>query len=151
MMTPRQQLDTFLKRYDPAIAKLGNAAVAKLRKRLPSATALVYDNYNALVIGFTPDRPSDAFISIALYPKWVTLFFLHGTLLADPHKILVGSGKQVRGIRLESLEMLDEPAVVELIQSAVKYADLTPGPTGKLVIQSISPIQRSRSHNKIPK
>jgi hypothetical protein len=144
-MTPRQQLDAFLKKYDPAIAKLGNAAMLKLRKRLPSATVLVYDNYNALVMGFSAtDRPSDAILSVALYPKWVTLFFLHGATLPDPHKLLVGSGKQVRGLRIESLATLDEPAVSALIQAAAEQGELAPGPTGKLVIQSISPKQRPR-------
>jgi hypothetical protein len=53
-----------------AIAKLARAAIAKLRKRLKGATQLVYDNDNALVIGFVPtDRPSDVVLSIALYPR----------------------------------------------------------------------------------
>jgi len=40
---------------------------------------MVYDNYNALVIGFGPnDRPSLAIFSIVLFPRWVTLCFLQG-------------------------------------------------------------------------
>jgi hypothetical protein len=52
--TPAQQLAAFLKKYDPAVAAIGRGALARLRKRLPGAMELVYDNYNALAIGFGP-------------------------------------------------------------------------------------------------
>src|ERR1039458_9537409 len=65
--------------------------------RLPGAVQLVYDNYNALVIGFGPsERASEASFSIVLYPRWVTLFFLQGAGLPDPRRLLKGSGKVVR-------------------------------------------------------
>ena len=47
-----------------------------MRARLPGATELVYDTYNALAIGFGPsEKASDAIFSIVLYPRYVTLFF----------------------------------------------------------------------------
>jgi hypothetical protein len=40
-------------------------ALAKMRARLPGAVELVYDNYNALAIGFGPtERTSEAVFSI---------------------------------------------------------------------------------------
>ena len=61
----------------PEIGALAKAILGKMRKRLPRAVELVYDNYNALVIGFGPtERASDAIFSIAVYPRWVSLFFL---------------------------------------------------------------------------
>ena len=43
-------------------------ARAKLRKLLPGAIEMVYDNYNALVIGFSPtERPSDAVLSLVIF------------------------------------------------------------------------------------
>ena len=69
---------------------------------------LVYDNYNALAIGFGPsERASEAIFSIVLYPRWVTLFFLQGAGLADPKRLLKGSGKVVRHIVLASAADLD--------------------------------------------
>jgi hypothetical protein len=51
-------------------------ARAKIRRLQPRAVELVYDNYNALAIAFGPtERPSDLILSIALYPRWVSLFF----------------------------------------------------------------------------
>ena len=71
--------------YAPAIQKTARTALAKLRAQIPGATEMVYDTFNALVIGFGPnDRASEAIVSIALYPKWVNLYFLDGAALPDP-------------------------------------------------------------------
>src|ERR1051325_5444510 len=97
--SPEKQLAGFIARYTPEIAVLAQAILAKMRARLPGAVELVYDNYNALVIGFGPtERASEAIFSIVLYPRWVSLFFLEGASLPDPQKRLKGSGKVVRYI-----------------------------------------------------
>jgi hypothetical protein len=145
--TPETQLDAFLDKYSPAIAALARACLAKMRTRLPGAVQLVYDNYNALVIGFGPsERASEAVFSIALYPRWVTLFFLQGAGLPDPEHLLRGSGKVVRHIVLASAADLDQPAVQDLMATALKRAEpgIDPGAPGRLVIRSVSAKQRLR-------
>lgn len=146
-LSPEAELERFLDKYSPEIAALGRAALAKLRTRLPGAVQLVYDNYNALAIGFAPtERTSEAILSIALYPHWVNLFFLHGVDLPDPEKLLGGGGSQVRSIRLQAAGDLDLPAVRKLIAEAVaRSAKPMPkaGPS-PLIIKSISAKQRPR-------
>jgi len=64
---------------------------------------MVHDNYNALVVGFSPtELASDAPFSIALYPRWVTPFFLEGALLFDPDWFLKGSANRVRYVVLSA-------------------------------------------------
>jgi hypothetical protein len=107
----------------------------------------VYDNYNALAIGFGPsERASEAIFSIALYPRWVTLFFLQGVGLPDPKGLLKGSGKVVRHIVLSSAADLDLPAIQELMTKALRRAEAGIDPTapGRLVIRSVSAKQRPR-------
>jgi hypothetical protein len=143
-VTPRQELDTFLAKFDPEVVRVARAALKRLQRQFPGAIQLVYDNYNALAIGFAPEhRPSSALVSIALYPRWVTLFFLKGAFLKDPHKRLAGSGKIVRSIRLDGPEVLDDPEVQELLDVATQGSGMKTG-KGKLVIQSVSKVQRSR-------
>jgi hypothetical protein len=135
----------FLAKYDPPIAATAKRALAKMRKLVPGAVELVYDNYNALVIGFgSTDRASDAILSIALYPRWVTLFFLDGKTLRDPKKLLKGSGVRVRHIVLESADDLDREDVRALIDQSVRKAKLTMGGKRRMVIKSISRKQRPR-------
>jgi hypothetical protein len=63
-LSARKQLDTFIARYTRAVAALACAALANLRAKVPGAVELVYDNYNALAIGFGPmERASDVILS----------------------------------------------------------------------------------------
>jgi hypothetical protein len=147
-MTPTAQLASFIGRYDPAIAKEARAALATLRKRLPGAVELVYDNYNALVIAFgASERMQDIVCSLALYPRWLTLFFMHGARLRDPRRRLAGSGSKIRQVRLEAgAATLDEPAVRDLFDAALEVA---PAPIDRrqrrrLVIKAVVAKQRPR-------
>jgi len=145
-MTPKQQLDAFLKKYDPYIAGIARRALAKMRKRLPGAVEIVYDNYNALAIGFGPnEKASLAIFSIVLYPRWVNLFFLQGANLPDRGRRLRGSGKVVRSVRLED-DTLDDPEIKNLVEVAVARAKvpIDRGQGRRLVIRSVSAKQRPR-------
>ena len=145
--SPVTQLNAFMARYTPEIAATARAALVRLRRQVPGAVEMVYDNYNALVIGFGPsERASDAVLSIALYPKWVTLFFLQGAGLPDPKGLLKGSGTRVRGITLEAAADIDGPAVRALIRAALEdaVARIDPAARRRMLIKSISPKQRPR-------
>jgi hypothetical protein len=145
--SPTKQLASFIAKFDPAIAQLFRSSRSAMRKRFSTANELVYDNYNFLAIGFaSTERTSDCIFSLAANAKGVSLFFYYGARLADPHKILLGSGNQVRFIRLESAATLSKPRVTELMRAAVAQAK-TPLPTGgrgRLIIKSISAKQRPR-------
>jgi hypothetical protein len=146
-LAKREQLQRMMARFEPAIAGLAKKTLAKMRKLTPGAVEMVYDNFNALVIGFVPtERPSEAVFSIALYARCVNLFFLHGKDLPDPAKRLRGSGNQVRSIRLETAATLDEPEVRELINVALNRAKVPFDPQQKrrLEIRAISKKQRPR-------
>lgn len=146
-MTPNQQIETFLAKFTPELAAQAKRILTKLRKRLPNATEIVYDNYNALAFGFGPsERASEAILSVVLYPKWVSLFFLQGVGLPDPAKRLQGSGNVVRHIRLAGPDTLDEPEISALIFEALRHAkvSLDPGARRKLIIKSVSAKQRPR-------
>lgn len=146
-VTPRAQLDQFIDKYSPEVAKHARATFAAMRRRLPAAHVLVYDNYNALAIGFGPtQRTSEIVFSLALYPRWVSLFFARGKGLPDPHKRLRGGGSAVRHVVLEGAKTLDEPAIRELMTQALQRAGstLSKGKRGALIIKSISAKQRPR-------
>jgi len=146
--TPAAQLDGFLDKFTPEIAAEARVALRRMRARLPGAQELVYDNYNALAIGFAPsDRSSEAIFSIALFPRWVSLFFLqNGTCLRDPDCYLEGSGNQARHIKLDNGAMIDDPGVQDLIAQALELAEtpIDPAQPRRLIIKSVSPKQRPR-------
>lgn len=145
--TGHPELDSFIAKYTPDVADQAHAAIARMRMRLPNATVLVYDNYNALAVGFASDeKVSNVILSITAYPRWVTLFFMYGVKLDDPDGLLEGSGSQVRSIRLATPEMLDDPRIEALIANAVAKADLplSRNAKGEIIIKSVSAKQRPR-------
>jgi hypothetical protein len=142
-----KQLNSFIDKFEPKNQALIRAVRKVLRKRLPTANELAYDNYNFFALGYcSTERPSDAIVSIAAGANGVGLCFIRGASLPDPHKILLGSGNQTRFIRLGSAEMLARPEVEALIAAAVvkSKAPLPARGKGKLIIRSISAKQRPR-------
>jgi hypothetical protein len=146
------QLDSFLAKYAPEVETFARRALAKMRRLLPGAIEMVYDNYNWLVIGFSPsERPSEAIFSLVLPPGAVTLCFLQGAGLPDPAGLLRGSGNVVRNIRLytagvKDAKLLDDPDVLSLINVALNRAKV-PMPGGarrKLIIRAVAARQRPR-------
>jgi len=96
-VSPAKQVATFIAKFDPPIAKLARASRAALRKRLPTAVELVYDNYQALAMGLsTTERTSDCVATIAVFPKSVIPGFYWGSTLPSPTGLLKGGGNQQR-------------------------------------------------------
>jgi len=147
--SPASDLNRFIARYTPDIARLARGSLARMRRRLPTAYQLVYDNYNACGIGFGPtERASGIIFSIVLYPRRVSLFFMQAmkSNLQDPQKLLQGSGSLVRFIPLDSPAQIDSAAVQRLMKQALVAAKVPLSRTGKgkLIIKSISARQRPR-------
>lgn len=147
---PESQLRSFIEKFAPAHQTIIRASRRKLRQRFPTATELAYDNYNFFVIGYGPnDRPSDCFVTIAAAANGIGLCFVRGASLADPDKMLQGSGKQTRFLRLPSADVLDQPAVAALLRRAAAAAktSLPASGRGRLIIRSVSSKQRPRQKN----
>jgi hypothetical protein len=142
-----RQVDGFIDKFDPSMAKRIREVRAALRKRLPGALELVYDNYNFFVIGYSSsNKLSDCILSFAANSKGIGLHFYYGAELPDPHGILEGSGSQNRFVRLvDGVKTLADARVEALIQAAVDNGE-TPLPKerGYTVVRSISARQRPR-------
>jgi len=144
---PEARIRSFLSKYQPAVAADLSAARAWLKDFFPRGFELVYDNYNALAIGFAPTaRASTAIVSVAAYPKWVTLFFLHGRDLEDPQGLLQGAGARVRSIRLQPMTLLESRPVRALVLQAIRphQPALAAAPPLTTLVKSVSAKQRSR-------
>jgi hypothetical protein len=145
-MTAAQQVAGFIARFAPLNQRLIRAARSWLRRRVPGANELVYDNYNFLVIAYCPnERTSDSYFSLGANRQGANLFFgYNGTQLADPRGLLQGGGASNRFLRLPSAEVLADPDVQALIDQALAISKPPAGQRGKLIVRSISPTQRPR-------
>ena len=140
------RLEEFINKFDPDVADLIRSVRKTLRRRLPGAVELVYDNYNFFVVGYGPnERASEAVLSIAAQARGVSICFIQGAKLPDPSRLLIGSGKQTRSLRIESADVLLQPAGEELIKAALAFGETSvPNSGGYTVIKSVSEKQRPR-------
>ncbi len=146
-VTPARLLAAGIAEFSADIAALVRRIYPRIRRLLPGAQVLVYDNYNALAIGFGPtDKASDAILSIAVYPRWVNLYFLQGAKLPDPRQRLRGGGRVGRFVRIEDEATLDDPAVAALIAAAMRHARVPfdSDQPSRVMIKSIAPKRRPR-------
>ena len=134
--------------YTAEIARLMTAARRKLRSRVPRGFELLYDNYNGVGIGYgATQKYSAPVVSLVAFPRWVTLFFLYGATLDDPHGLLEGTGRRVRSIRLESAEVLDGPRVRALLDQALRRdgAAFAAAPRLRTCVQTIARARKPRA------
>lgn len=143
--SPAKRLAGFMAEYDPRIVKIANGALRRLRKVMPGAVELVYDFYAALVVGFSPtENANHAILSIGLYPRWVNLYFLRGSSLPDPHKVLRGSGKFVRSVRLDDARDMDSAPVKALLTLATAKAGAPLKGRRRMIIKAAMARRRTR-------
>lgn len=64
-------------------------------------------------------RPENI-ISVIAHSRWVNLQLFNGAHLPDPENLLGGTGKNMRHVKLHSLEAAQAPAVKALIEACLK-------------------------------
>jgi hypothetical protein len=141
---PNPRYLEFLAPFDPHIRELALATRALVLETAPESKELIYDAYNAVASGFTfTGRPSDAFVHIAVYAKWVNLGFNRGSELDDPQKKLQGSGRWVRHLRIMSVEDLNERSLRAFLKAAVSGARRSAEPGSHVsVVRAVYPKRR---------
>lgn len=102
------------------VVELALAARKTVRKAAGKCCELVYSTYAVSSVHSFTGKLGQAFIHIAVYAGHVNLGFNHGTKLEDEDGLLVGTGKLIRHVRLESKSDLRKPAIKKLIANAVQ-------------------------------
>ena len=145
-LDPEAVLRSLIDRYDQKAQKLIRSVRTALRKRLPTVNELVYDYSSQVVIAYgATDKGIDAILSIGARPDGVRLYFNQGTQLADPKRLLRGSGKQARYVEVEAVSQLAAPGVEALIGAAIDLASV-PLPSegkGKLIVRPTAASKRA--------
>jgi hypothetical protein len=121
----------------------------------PQTNELIYDNYNAVVFGWSPtNKVGHIFCSIAIgrTSKNVHFGFYWGSELTDPDKILLGQGHQYRYILVTNKDKFPKSYICNLIKEAysnslLKVKDQKQILYGQTIVKSISEKKRERKSN----
>jgi hypothetical protein len=154
-----KELLHFLKPYDPAVRDLAVKLRQLVLEELAPCHENIYDAYSAVAIGYGPtDRLRDGICHIAVYSVHVNLGFNFGAALADPEKILLGSGKLIRHLKIADIADLSAPALRLYLREARRVASedarslgetLAPQPHGVIsTVKAIYPRKRRPTATK---
>ena len=116
----------------------------------PDSNELIYDNYNALAIGWSPtDRVGHTFCSVAVGRSSHNIHFgfYWGSQIADPDKILLGNGNQYRYILVKDKDDFPKTYIKRLLKEAyrnslAKVKDKSQIMQRATITKSISPVKR---------
>jgi hypothetical protein len=139
--TAEAALRSLMEKFDPKDQKLIRGVRSAVRKRLPTANELLYDYGSFFVIAYSPtEQPTDGVVSIAARADGVRLYLMGAPQLPDPKKLLMGSGKQARFLRVEAASQVTHPDVEALIAAAIDQAGapLATEGRGRLVIRTFA-------------
>lgn len=118
--------DTLIDHYQPSVQQISRDLRDLIRAALPTADEQVDPADKLIAYGFGR-RYADLICAIAPFTSHVNLMFSRGTSLPDPDRLLIGTGKRARHVRLENRAEVANPALRALLEAVV---DLHQQPSG---------------------
>jgi hypothetical protein len=110
----KEWIDAYVSRKDKELGRVATGLRSLVKQTVPGAKETV----NPWKIPTFEWNGPMCFFSIAKHH--ITFGFLRGTSLPDPAKLLEGTGKNLRHVKVRTVEDLGKPALRKLIQSAAK-------------------------------
>jgi hypothetical protein len=83
------------------------------------AVVVAYPGYDAVSYGFGVKKNSEAYLYLMPQKDRCNLRFYRGSLLADPARLLEGSGKDLRHVKVKSVEQAKHPTIAEMIAASI--------------------------------
>jgi hypothetical protein len=96
----------------------------QLRKLMKKTVKSAKESVNSWKIPTYESNGPMCFFMVGKYH--VTFGFLRGTSLPDPARLLEGTGKNVRHVKLRTAEDVKEPALRKLLQAAARLNKMEP-------------------------
>jgi hypothetical protein len=122
MVTPPDPLLlNYLSSYDRHVSSLALAVREVVLEEAPEAIESISKGYAVVMaFSFTGKPLKDGFCHVVTYSSYVNLGFNRGALLPDPKRILAGTGKLIRHIKIQTEDDLGRPHLRRYIQAAIE-------------------------------
>lgn len=113
--------------------QLAEQARALIRDVYPAVVEVPWPKQRVIGYGVGPKKMSEHFCYISVSRNHINVGFMYGAELPDPEKLLEGSGKLLRHVRIEKLEQLSNPALRQLLITASKHR-MPEKPSGQVTL-----------------
>lgn len=111
--------DELLADVEPDLAAIARRLRAMIRGVDASTVETVRLGDNAATYGVGPKKMTDGYAYIMPMRGYVNLGFYQGALLADPQRLLEGTGKGLRHVKIRTLSDANRPSVRALVAAAL--------------------------------
>lgn len=118
MTTTNKAVKDLLASYTPEVRKLALSTRSFVLDLIPNALEQVDPKAKIIAYGFGPKYAGTICVVMPV-KSGVNLGFFRGTELPDPQKLLQGTGKLHRHVKLKDASDLKAPALRSLMNSAV--------------------------------
>jgi hypothetical protein len=125
-----QRVDTYgtfedtINQSSPRAQKLARALRKLISDVYPNVVEVPWPNQQVIGYGVGPKKMTEHFCYIGAHSNYVNLGFNYGSKLADPARLLEGTGKKFRHVKIQKPEDVTHPALRELLRAAVKEREL---------------------------
>lgn len=112
------EFNVLMKQFSPQLQKLAREVRRFVRSEMPAAVEQVKTGWHAVWYG-TSTNMSDIVVVIHVQDRYVNLEFARGTSLHDPAKLLEGTGKNMRHVKIRDSKALARPEFLALVRAAI--------------------------------
>jgi hypothetical protein len=109
------------------IKELARALRALIIEIYPQVVEVPWPKQCITGYGLGPKKMSEHFCYIGVFSKHVNLGFYYGVSLQDPDGLLVGSGKKLRHVKVQTLEQVEDQSLRDLVEWAIKERETALG------------------------
>lgn len=111
-------VEQFLSTYPAEVQELALKAREMVQEIVPDVQEQVQEAYKTISYG-SKTKVDGMFCYIAPLKDRINLGFYRGVVLPDANKLLEGTGKLLRHVKVRSMSELEQPALRQLIVDAV--------------------------------
>jgi hypothetical protein len=110
--------DDLLAGHRPEVQASGRAMLGAILEALPDAV-VQYDRGDRLLAIGTGGRMRDLVFALVPHARWLNLQLVDGALLPDPDRLIEGTGKRIRHVKIRSADQALSPAVRSIVRAQV--------------------------------
>lgn len=113
------QIRDFFSQFSPDVAEIGQKIFdLTMRTMLPEKKMWI-DHADKMIVFGTEKTMKGEICYIRPLKDTVNLGFFHGAVLPDPHRLLQGTGKMLRHVKIKKKNLPDTAAIQQLLLDAL--------------------------------
>jgi hypothetical protein len=116
----KKEAKAFFELYSRDVQKLAWKVRELIFEVAPDIAETVYPAMKVIRYGLDGNKMDGLLYWITPTKAGISLGFMHGTALADSKGLLEGTGKNLRHVKLKTLEDVASPALRQLVENALE-------------------------------